>query len=211
MLPFVLSSRRSSGSKNWKITAVTWSVEYLDTLRHLFPQSIKVNRNKTTEIKDSIADFYHCLSINYLQIKVKLPSAFSREVQSLGLVWLAPSSLIAWTRNSTWRPCDWGGSEVLSGLASLCCVWDSLQSQWKVSGIAALYKLGYLTCSIDHQSPECAESLQFHQGSLGGDRNFTLVVLLVLLHITRKSLSSSLNKRGTALKLSFHCECLGSH
>lgn len=97
MLPFVLSSRRSSGSKNWKITAVTWSVEYLDILRHLFPQSIKVNRNKTTEIKDSIADFYHCLSINYLQIKVKLLSAFSREVQSLGLVWLAPSSLIAWT------------------------------------------------------------------------------------------------------------------
>lgn len=73
------------------------SVEYLDTLRHLFPQSIKVNRNKTTEIKDSIADFYHCLSINYLQIKVKLLSAFSREVQSLGLVRLPPSSLIAWT------------------------------------------------------------------------------------------------------------------
>lgn len=95
MLPFVLSSRRSSGSKNWKITAVTWSVKYLDILRHLFPQSIKVNRNKTTEIKDSIADFYHCLSINYLQIKFKLLSAFSREVQSLGLVWLAPSSLIA--------------------------------------------------------------------------------------------------------------------
>lgn len=86
---------------------------------------------------------------------------------------------------------------------------ETLQSQWKVSWLLTLYKLGDSTCSIYHQpfkAPWSAESdCSFRTGGPdGGERKITLAVLLVLLHNRGEILSSSMSKAVILPELDFH-------
>lgn len=86
---------------------------------------------------------------------------------------------------------------------------ETLQSQWKVSWLLPLYKLGDSTCSIYHQPFKASWSAEsdcsFSYGwPRWGERKITLAVLLVLLHNRGETLSSSMRKAVIVPELGFH-------